>query len=193
MKKMKTTVTLAAAALFLAGCAGEPAPDTTTPEVAADDSTQQEPAAKPGEWSFAHVTSCDQLESFVEPWLGGLELSEISEVAKERVHCSWAPPEGEVDPSNPRSVEIELVSMPERPDYSALSQMKGYAELSDAWVDENDGEAFTLTIDIGLAASIGTTIWANGVEATVSGAVGEGLPPIDGPTGIEIVKEMLAK
>lgn len=185
---------LAISALLLAGCSENAEPTATAGDSTPGGSTQQQQvASESGKFGIGHITACDQVEPFVAQWLGGLVPSDISFIDESTVHCAWASPPGEANLNEARTIEVELVASPERPDYSLLTGMKGYEGISDSWVDAQGGQAFALTIDIGLSVAIGTTVWVPGVEATVSGGKWANVPPLDAAAGLEVAKAILAQ
>lgn len=188
---MAPTFALTVAALLLAGCSENAEPIATAGGPTPGGSPQKQVASESGTFSIRDVTTCDQVEPFVAQWLGGLVPSDISFIDESTVHCAWTSPPGEADLNEARTIEIELVASPERPDYSLLTGMKGYEGISDSWVDTRGGQAFALTIDIGLSVAIGTTVWVPGVEATVSGGKWANVPPLDAAAGLEVAKAIL--
>lgn len=125
-------------------------------------------------------------------WVEGLNPYDWNSVSETDIHCGWETPPEDVTPDNARSVEVRFAAISEQPDYSPLEGMAGFERVSDEWVTVNNGDAFTMTVDIGISAVIGTTIWVPGVEVTVSGGRWAGLPELDGPAGLEIAKQILA-
>ena len=195
MRKRLVLGLAAGAALLLGGCAStaaeEPATDAPAAQEEQPQDAQKSDTAQPGEFSFAEITSCDQVQPYVATWTGGMVVSDITSVSATEVHCAWmTPPETPVEDA--RSVEVLFKQAPERPDYSVLAEMTGYESLSDAWVAEQGGEAFALTIDIGLSAIIGTTVWVPGVELSISGGKWAGLPDLDATAGLEIAQQILS-
>ena len=190
MRKHVTLLALVGTAFMLTGCSGAPSPAEQ-----ADAPAAQEPAAPqpvPGDdFSFAHITSCDQLEPMLNTWVDGLVPYETNTAEPATVHCGWSSPPDEVDLDSVRSVEVTLNETSERPDYSMLESMDGFERISDPWVTEHDGEAFSLTVDIGLSAVIGTTIWVPGVEVSVAGGRWADLPELDGAAGAKVAKQIL--
>lgn len=143
------------------------------------------------EFSFSSIKSCEQLEPFLAPWADGLTAYDWNTISTQEIHCGWDNSADNVTPEDARTVEVNLVRQPELPDYSLLEKMNGYEGIEDDWVSENGGKAFTITIDIGISAAIGTTIWVPGVEITVSGGRWANLPELDGPAGIGVAKNIL--
>ncbi len=181
-----------ALAFSLLGCSA-PAEQHDTPAPTEDTSkAPAEQTSADGDFSFAHIKSCDDVEPFVATWVEGLNPYDWNSVSETDIHCGWDTPPEDVTPDNARSVEVRFAAISERPDYSPLEGMAGFERVSDEWVTANNGDAFTMTVDIGISAVIGTTIWVPGVEVTVSGGRWANLPELDGPAGLEIAKQILA-
>ena len=192
MRKTFLACVTTALAFSLLGCSA-PADQHDTPAPAEDTSkAPAEQTSADGDFSFAHIKSCDDVEPFVATWVEGLNPYDWNSVSETDIHCGWDTPPEDVTPDNARSVEVRFAAISERPDYSPLEGMAGFERVSDEWVTANNGDAFTMTVDIGISAVIGTTIWVPGVEVAVSGGRWANLPELDGPAGLEIAKQILA-
>lgn len=189
MRKLPLVIAASAFGLLLSGCAGAQEDTLETPVA-----TEHPPVTNDSssdEISLSKITSCDDIKPFVETWTEGFEPYEWNNVSEDVIQCGWNTPPEEVTPDNARSVEVNLTRLGERPDYSPLAGMSGYEAISDDWVAANDGQAYTMTVDIGLSAVIATTVWVPGVEVTVSGGRWANLPELDGAAALGVAKQIL--
>jgi len=189
MRKFLLILGTGVLALAFSGCTSSA--DTSEEPLDSSEYTNSDGRGSDGEFSFSNIKSCDEMEPFLNVWIDGLTPYDWNTVSSTEIHCGWDTSAGNVAPDEARSIEVNLVQQSELPDYSLLEKMKGYERLDDAWVAENGGVAFAMTIDIGISAAIGTTIWVPGVEVTVSGGRWANLPELDGPAGLEIAKNIL--
>lgn len=191
MRKFSLIVATSALGLLLVGCSA-PALSEDTPDAP---SVSEQPSANTndsnGEFSFAHITSCEDVKPFVATWTEGFVPYEWNNVSEDVIQCGWNTPAEEITPENARSIEVNFTKVSERPDYSVLESMDSYQAISDDWVSKHDGQAYTMTVDIGLSAVIGTTVWVPGVEVTVSGGRWANLPELDGTAALEVAKQVL--
>ncbi len=187
MRKFSILVAASTFGLLLTGCSATDAKETSV----AEEQTSANQDNSSDEFSFADIKSCDDIKPFVETWTEGFVPYDWNNVSEDAVQCGWNTPPEEVTPENARSIEVNLSKVTERPDYSPLENMGGYEAISDDWVKENGGQAYSMTVDIGLSAVIGTTIWVPGVEVTVSGGRWENLPELDGAAALEVAKMIL--
>lgn len=193
MRKSLLLLAAGVASFTLIGCAAAPQPadPPNAAEEPANPSTPDPKAASEG-FSFSHIKSCADVEPFLTAWIADLEPYDWNSASDAEVVCGWSNPPEEVTPETARSVEVKLSQVSERPDFSMLESMQGFAWVDDAWVSENDGAAFTMTVDLDISAVIGSTIWVPGVEVTVSGGRWANLPELDGAASLEIAKQILA-
>lgn len=192
MGKLSAVIAAGAVGLLLSSCASSPAPSETDSSAQSSEQPSTDTQGSHEGFSFSHITSCDDIEPFVGTWIDGLEQYEWNTASDTEVVCGWSNPPETVTPETARSVEVKLSQISERPDFSPLESMQGFEWVSDEWVTKNDGEAFTMTVDIDISAVIGTTIWVPGVEVTVSGGRWANLPELDGAASLKIAKEILA-
>lgn len=185
------------ATLLLAGCApADQAQDhPSDPEApsAATDDTLPAPDFE-ASVALAAITSCDQVEGLVAPYIGGLVPLESNVVDEWGVMCDWGMAEDETDFANNRSVSVHLAPVEkgtEKPDPTALSGMDGFAVIEDAWVAERGGVASTYSQSVAVAGATVTTVWFPSVEASVSGGTWADMPSLDGPAALEVIKRLL--
>ena len=198
MRKLSFLATVSVASLLLVGCSGAGPNSADSAPADTSDAAQQAkqpatgPAAGRGEFSFAHLNSCDDVQKYVDTWTATLQPYDWNSASETDISCGWDTPPEEVTPENARSIEVRLMQSSERPDLSMLEDMPGFAWIEDDWLAEHDGLAFSMTVDIGLSAVIGTTVWVPGAEVTVSGGRWADLPELDGPAGLQVAKQLLA-
>lgn len=191
MRRLPFVIAAIAIALPLTACAPSATPEEV--EVAPPTEEEQSGAESSSDGlSFAHIASCDDVKPFVATWTEGFVPYEWNSVSDSAIQCGWNSPPEETNLDNIRSVEVNLTQLDERPDYSPLEGLGGFASISDDWVDAQEGLAYAMTVDIGLSAVIGTTVWVPGVEATVSGGRWANLPELGAPAALEVVKALLA-
>lgn len=179
--------------LLLTGCAGA-APQS--PPDAFDEDGLPVPAEEATiEGSpLEAITSCDQVEAAVAPYIDGLVPDPGNTVDEWGVSCTWEMAEDETDFANNRSVKVGIGAVAEgtpKPDASGIADMEGGSVLEDAWVSERDGVAFSLTMGTAVAGVTVTTVWLPGAEAMITGGTWGDLPALDGPAAIEVVKTLL--
>lgn len=189
--------------LLLVGCASQ------APVV--DSETQQSANAEPGsdmgsdtsdatasedQFSIDHITSCDQVETVVAPYIAGLVAQEGNVVDEWGVSCSWDMAEGETNVENGRSVQVGMAPVEPgtpKPDPSMALEMDGASLVEDSWLSEHGGIGYSLQTAIAVAGASTTTIWVPGVEANITASAVGDLPAIDGPAGLQIVQSLLSQ
>lgn len=187
---MKTRLLAAtcAALLFLTGCGSD------------DDSTSAVGGSTGGDGSVTkgsvldRVSSCDQVESVVAPYVSALVLSERSTVDEWGVSCDWEMAEGETDMANNRSVSVAIVDNEEgdeAPDTSLVAKQEGYAAVDDPWVADQGGVAYSYSLGTAVAGVIVTTIWLPHAEINITGGTWGDYPALDGPAAVGVAKKLL--
>lgn len=189
---------IAASALVLSGCsaAAPTAPDDAVTDPNASDTTTDDTATGGGVFSIDHITSCDQVEAVVAPYIEGLAPMASNGVDEWSVYCGWETAEGETDWANVRSVDITLTPLgtdESAPDTSWVETMDGAEVLTDAWLDTHGGVATSVTIGTAVTGVASTTVWVPGVEVMISGGTWADYPDLDGPASIEIAKALVKK
>lgn len=197
---MRTALTLLATAstlLLIAGCSGNPTvTDDTEPrdqasETVTDEAVNDTPTDGA---SIAHITSCDQVEAVVSPYIEGLVPADDNGVDEWGVHCLWETAEGETDLANIRVVSVSLTPVEpgsEKPDTSMIENAEGGSVVEAEWITQHDGIAFSLDLGSAVAGATTTTVWVPTVEAIIGGGSWANMPALDGPAAAEVVRQLL--
>lgn len=203
MKKLSTGLIVALSTVLLLGCSPQTA--DTGSESGADASVSAEPAethedgagsASSELFSIAHITSCDQVAAAVAPYIEGLAPLETNVVDEWGISCSWEAAEDETDFANNRSVEVGMMALEpdsEKPDPAFVEAMDGGSLVEDGWVESAGGVAYTLDMATAVVGVSVTTVWLPGIEAHVTGGKWEGMPALDGPAALEVVKSLVTQ
>lgn len=188
---------MALSSLLLLGCASQEAA-TGEDAAAATETGAVEPAEEtatgPGQFSIAHITSCDQVASAVAPYIEGLAPVESNVVDEWGISCSWEAAEGETDFANNRSVEVGIAPLEpdaEKPDPAFVEAMDGGSVVEDGWVESSGGIAYSLDMATAVVGVSSTTVWLPGIEAHITGGKWEGMPALDGPAALNVVKSLV--
>lgn len=189
--------------LLLTGCTAAPATtdvgasdaaaDTTDDTATADAAGSDGPGGNDGGGALARIANCDVVEAAVAPYIQSLVPMEGNVVDEWGVSCRWEMAEGETDWDNNRSVGVGIAAEPtEKPDVALLADASdSLTALDDAWVAQQGGVAYTLTMETSVAAAIVTTVWLPYAEVTVSGGKWGDHPPLDGPAAVQVVSSLL--
>ena len=179
-----------AALLALSACASGESDDTAS---ASSGDAEAKTSAKKQDASD-RVGSCDQVAGVVGPYIEALVLTEGSTVDEWGVSCTWEPAEDETDLANNRSVSVGIVDNEEgatAPDTTLLAKQKGFSDVTDAWVEQEGGTAYSLTLEIAVAAATVTTVWLPDHEVTVTGGTWADHPSLDGPAAVEVARRLV--
>lgn len=193
MKKRLVAASAIAALLLLAGCAADPAPNPPSENI--DPAPAEEPKsdAPAASSPLASITSCDQVESVVAPYIEGLVPLADNVVDEWGVSCGWDMAENETDVANARTVTVSIVPVEEgtpAPDNAGVAAMEGGAIVEDAWVAAHDGVAATYSVAVAVAGAVVTEIWFPRFEISISGGVFDNYPSLDAPASLEIAKRL---
>lgn len=194
MKIRYVTALALGSLLVLTGCAAQAPQRPADPDGATGAVAASEGDATSGASALASITSCDQVADAVAPFIENLVPMEDNAVDEWGVTCSWEAAEDETDFANNRSVEVGIApneSGTPMPDPSLVTAMDGGALIEDAWVSDNDGVAFSLTMGTAVAGVTATTVWFPGFQANITGGTWGDYPALDGPAAVQIVKTLL--
>ncbi|MHA3683648.1 hypothetical protein ACXR2W_05280 [Leucobacter sp. HY1908] len=203
MQKKSVGIALALSGLLLAGCASQapakapaPEPDTNPSASAETDAKPTESTPSEGQFSIEHITSCDQIEAVVAPFIEGLVPLDDNVVDEWGVSCGWDMAEDETNVANGRSVSVGMATVEQgtpKPDPSMVLEMEGASLVEDPWLADNGGIGYSLQTAVAIAGASTTTIWVPGVETSITASAVGDMSTIDGPAGLKIVQALLAK
>ena len=199
MRKITPVIGLLAAAALLSGCGSAPAESTDSAAETQPGATQETPAEKSspkGGFSADRVTSCDQVEELVAPYIEGLVAQPANMVDEWGTTCGWETKEGELNPENIRMVQVVIVPVEagtELPDTSFIANVDGGEVIEDPWVEQNGGVAYSLTLGTAVAGAISTVVWLPGVEVTVAGGSWSNIPALDGQAAVKLAQDLLTQ
>ena len=191
------TSSLAAASLsllLLTGCASAvPTAKDTAADAVVDAPSDEDQSNDAPDDAVARIGSCDTVEAVVAPYIQNLVAMESNVVDEWGVSCQWEMAEGETDWANNRSVSVGISPEPlEKPDLALLTDASdAITAVDDAWVAQQDGVAYTMTMETAVATAIVTTVWLPYAEITVTGGKWGDHPALDGPAAVQVAKALL--
>lgn len=182
--------------MLLLGCSsGAPADDASPGDDAvADVADVAGPVPEPETFDFDLISSCDEAEGVMAPYIQGLTQMEGNVVDEYGASCTWTMPEGNTDWANTREVSLGIVSVSEGdlvPDIAALEALDGFEGISNEWLTAKQGVAYTASMSTGVVGGIVTTVWTPEYEVTVGGGHWEGTASLDGAAGLEVAQGLL--
>ena len=192
MKKFSTIFVGALSAMLLVGCSAPAESDSAVTEV---EGAEVVTAPAGGEFSVDQVTSCDQVEAAVAPYIEGLVAADTNGVNEWGVECGWTTANPDENLAEMRSVQVSLTASQSVMDDEAKALMleMGMEEVTDAWVTENGGNVMVMRMGEGGPLDIiSTSVALPGVEAAITGGEWSNVPSLDGPAAAGVVKALFA-
>ncbi|MGL3149327.1 hypothetical protein ACSS7Z_03090 [Microbacterium sp. A82] len=198
VKTQVSVVILAVSSVMLLGCAAsispEPVQDTGQTVSPGNDVSDSVPPV-PKTLSIDHISSCDDLESTMAPYIDGLTQMEGNSVNEWGVSCTWTMPEDNTDWANAREVSLGVTPVYDastRPDIPGLQQVfPETAEITDKWIAELGGVAYVVEMGTGTVAALQSVVWTPDFEVAVGGGRWEGMPALDGNAALEVARAVL--
>lgn len=179
--------------MLLLGCSsGDPIDDASQDDAGVVDIVGPEP--EPETFDFDLISSCDDVEGVMAPYIEGLTQMVGNVVDEYGASCTWTMPEGNTDWENTREVSLEIVSVDEAdpvPDIAALEELDGIEGIGNEWLTAKKGVAYTAGMSTGVVGAIVTTVWTPEYQISVGGGHWEGTASLDGAAGLEVAKGIL--